>query len=217
MKRFFLIAAMTLLVAGCGTTSDERIGYLKTGIEKATALSAEADKYVAILETQLTEADRILSDPATGIPEAAEVREVISKIQAEKDKAIARKKQIDDAIGQWKAQIEAITAQGSANLGQELQIIGQGLTVTAPATGPAAGYLALAGALLTALGAGIGKVYQSKKDAPSIQALPEIIQGVDDILKQTLASSEIQEKAKALLMLRQSTTTQKLVQEIKGQ
>lgn len=221
MKKFMVVVLMSALVAGaagCGSTSDERIAVLKSGIERATALSAEADSYVALLDTQLTEAEQILANPAIDAEMSAKVQEVVAKVRAERDKAMAQKATVDAAVANWKKQVDAITAGGSANIGTELQIIGTGITTAAPiAPGPAAGYMYLAGALLTAFGAGVGKVYQSKKDSASIQALPEIVKGVNDILDQVAKDPEAQNQAKALLMLRQSAQTQALVSEIKKQ
>jgi hypothetical protein len=218
-KRFItMVAAMMLLVAGCGSTSEERIAVLKSGIDKATALSAESEKYVAILDTQLTEADRMLADPAIDAELTAKIQGVIAKVQAERDKAMAQKATIDAAVENWKKQVDSITAGGSANIGTELQIIGTGITTAAPiAPGPAAGYMYLVGALLTAFGAGVGKVYQTKKDSPAIQALPEVIKGVNDILSQVTTTPDAVNQAKALLMLRQSAQTQAIVSGIKKQ
>lgn len=216
-----IIVAAVLLVAGCGTTSDERIAVLKNGIDKATTLSAEADKYIAVLDSQLVEADRLLADPATAIEQSEKIREVIATIQSEKALAQEKKSQVDAAIAAWKTQIDQITAQGGANIGTELQIIGTGLSTGAPVAGPAAGYLALAGAILTAIGAGVGKAYGSKRatDAaePYVQALPEVIKGVNDILDQVTPTPEAANMAKGLLMLRQSAQTQALVGDIKHQ
>jgi hypothetical protein len=220
MKRRFItmVAVMGLLVAGCGTTSDERIAVLKSGIDRAAALSAEADKYIAILDAQLIEADTMLAT-TDGDPDATEkIRGVIATIQDEKARAAVKKSAVDQAVAQWKLQIDAITAQGSANIGTELQVIGTGISTAAPiAPGPAAGYLYLVGALLTAFGAGVGKVYQSRKDSPVIQALPEVIKGVNDILDQVTTTPDAVNQAKALLMLRQSAQTQAIVSEIKTQ
>lgn len=219
MKRnvIMLVAVMGLLVAGCGTTSDERIAVLKSGVKRATAMSKEADSYIAILDTQLNEADRILADPAIDAEMSAKIREVIAKVKADKDKAVARKATVDAAAETWTKQIEALLATGPANIGTELQVVGTGITTTAPIVpGPVSGYMYLAGTLLTLVGAGIGKVYQQKRDSASVQALPEIVKGVNDILEQVTSSPEAQNQAKALLMLRQSAQTQALVSEIKG-
>jgi hypothetical protein len=213
---YFLSLIFSLSLLGCGTTSDERIAVLKTGIDKATALSAEADKYIAVLDSQLIEADRMLADPATATDQTARIREVIAKIQSEKDLAAKQKASIDAALVAWTQQIDAITAAGSANIGTELQIIGTGLTAGSPmAPGPAAGYLYLIGTLIGIVGAGIGKVYQSRKDSPHLDALPEVIKGVDDVLAQIVKPADV-EKAKQLLMLRQSSQTQAIVGDIKN-
>jgi F0F1-type ATP synthase membrane subunit b/b' len=209
-----LVSVVLFFAIGCNTTSSERIALIKSGIDKAAVLSEEIDKYCVVLDSQLAEADRILADPATGIEQGDRIREVIAKIKAEKDKAQAKKIEIDAAIAKAKTEIERITAEGAGDLGTELQTIGTLLTTTAPLIPPpAGGYMALVGALLTAIGGAIGgKAYQSIKDAKYKTATEEIILGNEKSLK--VLDNDVADMVKNIWMASQVTpTTRKLVKK----
>lgn len=209
-KAVTVCAAMMLLVAGCGMSSEQRIALYKQAIDQAVATSEQLDGYIPALDAAIAESEKAI---AAGLPEeqAAKLLDKIAEAKAVKAKVLAEKARIDQAAKDAQAKIDAILASGDTDIEAELNSIAAILTsagaVIPPPTGP---FVALAGTILGILGGIFGGVRSQKKYKTG---LVDVVKSVDKVLDNL--SEDEGAKALSVMANTQADTTRTLVRTIK--
>jgi len=217
MKKYWVLIVLLVCLAGCGTTSKERITMYQAGITKAQNVSAEADLYIGQLDEVVASSDAAIK---AGLP-ADQANALLAKIEqakAVKATVVAYKQAAMKEADKCKATIDQLVASGREDFGAELEAIGSIITGAGAAAPPPTGtILTLIGTLVAAVGAAIGRIFGVKaglkKSEPYVTAAQEIIEGNESSL--ALLTPELAEKVKAAWQSKQITpTTRLMVKEI---
>jgi sensor histidine kinase regulating citrate/malate metabolism len=139
MKRVngLLIAAIMLLVAGCGLSSEQRIAMYKQAVDQAVEAGKQLDSYIPAIDEAIAQSESAIQ---AGLPEdqAAKLLDKIAKAKEVKAKVLEQKAAIDKAAAQAQAKIDEIIAGGGTDIDAELQSISAILTAAGAAIPPPA-------------------------------------------------------------------------------
>lgn len=153
----YLIVVILCLLAGCGSTSDQRIEMLEQGIVQAEASAGQVDIYIADLQTAIAEAKLLLQDPALGLDQKGDVLKFLTDAESALQITMEKKTAIEKSLRDFKNSIVLLKEQGSG-LSTELKMIGEGInSVSANLPPPLSGYGVLLGTMLTVIGGLFGK------------------------------------------------------------
>lgn len=211
-KSVTVFAAMMLLVAGCGMTSEQRIALYKQAIDQAVQTSQTLDSYLPAIDAAIAESEAAI---AAGLPEAgaAKLLDKIAEAKAVKAKVLAEKAKIDQAAKDAQAKIDAILSGGDTDIEAELNSIAAILTSAGAVIPPPAGpFVALAGTILGIIGGVIGG---KKSQAKYKTGLVDVVKSVNAVISKA-PSEEYAGKIKEVLKTVQSDTTRTLVDSIKA-
>jgi len=163
-------------LSGCDTSSAQRIAAVQSAILAAQQISTSYDAQVGTITASMPGLEAAMSDG--NLPPAMRQKAIdtlyllkgkLATIQAEKLK-------VDTAIANYQKAIKNIDTN-SPTLATELQIYGTGMTQIAPAAGPYAGWVYLAGLGLTTIG-GIGAAAKKAADEKRArEALDQVVTG----------------------------------------
>jgi hypothetical protein len=209
MKKFMVIVLMAALVAGCGSTSEQRIAAYKQGLDQATAASRELDLYLPQVDGAIAASEAAI---AAGLPadQAAKMQAKIDEAKKVKAQLLAYKAAADKAALEAQAAIAAIIEGGGKDFSAELQAIGAVLTSAGAVVPPPAGpFVTLGGVLVGIIGGIFGGIKSQKKYKTG---LVDVVKSVNAVLDKspTDSAAEIKETLKT----NQSNETQTLVREI---
>lgn len=159
MKRVTLIVlcAAAVAISGCemsGESVEALADHVATGRETLTALKAEK---VAVDQTLST----------------------LAETDARYAPLARRSAELGAQIDQWHKATESFEGKlrdrvASGESPNALQVVGDGLTSAAPATGPIAGYVLLAGTLLSAIGNVIQRVQKRRLEEAAVSVIASI-------------------------------------------
>lgn len=152
----FLCALVGLLTAfsGCGVTADQRVAWYEARLSEAEAVVAGVDAELGPAVERLTELEVQLeavaaTDPGGALAEG--LREALGKMVVGIEAAQARRAVALEVMDKARAQLDALKAAGGG-IGEELQAAGAVGAAVAPATGPAAPWVAIVSAALSGIG-----------------------------------------------------------------
>lgn len=208
VRRFLTIAAVCGLLglAGCGTSTTERLELYDQAVGRLEQASAEIDSRLAAIDAFLDQAKIALADPNLG-DAAGEILAGVQAAIAKRDEALEVKAQVDVALTQIRAQIDQVRAQGSIDVSDEISLVGSGLAAAGQAAGGAIGaWLVAIGGLVAAAG-GVMRGNRAK------HVTQKVIASVDTLLGSSLVTDP--EAAKKVLAKDQGTTIATRVKSIK--
>ncbi len=173
MKKFMVVVLMTALVAGlagCGSTSEERIAMYKQIVDRSVAASQKADSYLPQVNEAIAESEAAF---AAGLPadQAAAVQAKIESGKKIKAEILAGKAVADKAAIEAQAKIDAIIERGDTGFAGELEAIGGMMDVAGKVLPPPAGpYVTLSGILVGIIGAAFGRKATKTAAAEKVKA-----------------------------------------------
>ena len=145
------------LLAGCNTTSDQRIELLQEAVQQAEASAGQLDVYIVDLQTAIAEAKLLMQDPALSVEQKEEVLKFLTETDDALVAAVAKKDAVLESLTDFKSSIVLLQEQGSG-IGTELQILGEGIKAASAALPPPGnGYGILVGTILTIVGGVFGR------------------------------------------------------------
>ena len=153
IKTLCIVCALSGLIpiGGCDLNSAERVALVEQKVSAIQARSGQVDTVVAGLERFLAASAEQLADPNISNETIAKIAAGVAEAQARLAQARTVKAQVDEAMATWKQQLES--AGPIEGPGDEIQLLGRGVTtVAAKLPPPFAGYAALVGGLITAVG-----------------------------------------------------------------
>lgn len=213
MKRIFGIVLATALVAGiagCGSTSEQRLAMYRDAMAQAQTMSAQLDAYLPQINEAIASAEAAIQ---AGLPEeqAAKLLDKINEAKAVKEQILTYKASATEAAARAQTAINTILEGGQTDFAAEMQAIGAMLAsageVIPPPTGP---FVALGGTILGILGGIFGGVRSQKKYKTG---LVDVVKSVDKVLDNL--SEDEGAKALSVMANTQADTTRTLVRTIK--
>jgi len=212
---FLLIA----LLAGCGTSSSERVELYRQAADKLSEASAQLDKQLLAIETVLQESRKAFSDPNITSELSEQLVKAIDQALAKKAEIEPVKAKVDVALAQIKTKLSEIEAGGEVDLSKELDTSGTALVSSGTAVGGQYGPILISiGMLLPIIAAAIKslkKARVSQKNAEDSQRITDkVIASVDTLLSSALVTDK--EQAKELLKKDQGETISAAVKAIKN-
>jgi hypothetical protein len=172
MKRKMIIVLgviclwLTLAMASCTLSSEDRVSELGTWVGTVQELSNQATVEIGMLEESIAVIKLQLENTALNESDKAELIVVLTALQGKLISAETMKIKADEAMIEWKAQIDRIVnGETEIGVGDELLLYGEGLSalgVAVPA--PYGVWVTLGGSLLTILGGLFGSRAQKVVD-----------------------------------------------------
>lgn len=125
-------AVMAILVAlvfmgGCNWTNREQIELMKSTIDIIQEQSDSVEIMVISVRNSVDQMKLELNDPALKEEERAKILKLIDDGMKKVDAGLVAKAQLDQRIAAWEAKIDEKLAQPSLNLGDTLEVVGQGV------------------------------------------------------------------------------------------
>jgi hypothetical protein len=181
MLRIIFVMILCVL-AGCGTTSDQRIEMLQSAVQQAESAAGQVDVYIAELQAAIAEAKLLLQDPALSFEQKEEVLKFLTETDAALTDAIAKKEEVLESLTDFKNAIAALEEQG-ADLSTELVIIGEGTRIAAESLPPPYNAIGLlVGTIATVIGTILGK-------RKGTESADKTIDGIVDSVNAALSKS----------------------------
>ena len=144
-----------MVVAGCGSTSQERIDGLSAFLGVAQEQSAMVDDHIVTLRTTLADLQATANDPALSPASAIKINAALAATVDKLTVAVDIKAQVDKAITDALAKIEQVKIEGDGNIGDEIKVTAA--AIRAASTGAPPPYNAYGG-ILAAIVAFVGTV-----------------------------------------------------------
>ena len=175
-----LLVVLVLAVVGCGSTSQDRMDGLLQFLGWAQDTSAKIDEDIAAVEQGIADLIIAADDPSLTSEQA---ENIVTALQlAETNLVLARsgKVKIDTAIAQARADIEAIAAEGDADIGTEIRAVGATISASAATLPPPYGaYAGLIGLAVTTIGGIVTSIFARRQTLEERASTREIIIGVE--------------------------------------
>lgn len=224
MLMVVLFCVMLVPLAGCDSTSAQRIESLKFLVDNSLRQSAQLDASIDKLEAVIQEQKKALADPNTPDGRMADIVAFLEKASATLGTAQAKKQVLEEQMTKWQAQIEAIQASGEVGIGDELDLYGQGIAeggkILPP---PYSTFAILLGTLLSAAGGMYGtakrkQAQQAQSEAAAKDTVAQdIIKSVEVLLTQMDAQPLSAAQAKTVLRAEQDRQTRQVVRSVTGE
>lgn len=211
---FWAVVAASVLCgpAGCGSTPQDRIDAAKQAVPWLQQSSTMLDGQIALLQTAIADAKKLLTDPNLSPADTAKYRAVVEKAEKGVAGFVEKKRTVDNAL----AVVEKVIAAGpvaDAQFADELRLISQALSAASVAVpGPLGLWMKIAAALIMLL-ASMLAAWKTKQAATKGTDLVNVIASVDAIMDANLVTDK--EAAKKLLANRQGIATAANVKAIK--
>jgi hypothetical protein len=200
----FLSMLFAIAMAGCGTTSTERIELLSSTIDQAVETSAELDEQIPALRDRIAEAEELL-EHAEG-ETAEKTKAFIADAREKLNKLLVIKSQLDEQLPGWKAELEEIKSRHDVGWLDEVEAVlggAKAVAATLPAT---------QASIVGAIAAGLGFVLTLIRGRKIKTGLVQTVAGVQHILDTTITHEKANLKAK--LKQHQEPATRKLIDKI---
>jgi len=201
------IVCILLSLSGCGDTSAQRIDALQSAFVTVTETSELLGDRIEEMNTIITAATVVLSDPNAPLTE--EFAQKLVKAQAELAKVLPMKVKADNMLKDITARLDAIKNQDTIGVEDELNFVSGVLTAAGGAVGGQAGIYIKLLALLLSTGAGIGIGFKKERIATT-----QIVKGIDKAIAAGAIDMAI---AGPILSDQQSLTTRAIVDKIQVQ
>lgn len=229
MKRFMMVGLFVVMLAmlvGCDGTSQERLEAQRNLIASYEAQSGKIDGEIGVLTTTLASMRETLESPDISPEQSETLGGLIAKGESAMDVLVDQKAAIDRATAAYKIELERLLTEGNLNIGHELQAIGAGAVIAAPATPPpVSGYLALGGTLIAAIGTIMAARYKAQANANEELAdekqdvVSDLVTSFKLVLDAMPATKEgpplTKDQATDLLKQKQDKATRIAVEEVK--
>jgi len=219
-----LLVCCYLPLGGCDSTSAERVDRLKLLVDRSLQQSAQLDASIDKLQTVIEEQKTVLVDPNTSDSHAGDIAAFLAKASEMLGKAQEKKHTVEQQMAKWQGQIEQIQATGSINVGDELDLYGQGITGGSQALPPPYNlYGMLLGTVLSAVGGAYGvakrkQAQEAKNDATKSDSVAyDIVKSVDVLLGQMEEGEVSASQAKTILRAEQDRQTRQAVRAVNGE
>ena len=212
-----VLVLVPFLTVGCGDTSQQRLESQRELIAVAQATLASATEQVQSLEAAIAEFELAMADPEIDPEYAAKMKELTEKAKENYDKAIAKKAQIEKDLAAYQARLDAILANaaGSANLGDEIEAVGETIRTGSSWLPAEAGPIGiLIGTIIGIIGRTMAKRARLEKEEQH-DALVDVVKSVDNTLKAAKDAPLDKEAIKGTLSV-QNAKTVGIVAEIKA-
>ncbi|MEM8738639.1 MAG: hypothetical protein AAGG38_09205 [Planctomycetota bacterium] len=202
---FLLIVSM----AGCGTTSAERIATAQDVRDGYVALADDFDGQIDLLQQEVAAAEAALAT-ATG-DTAASIREALATAQEKLAELKAGKEQADGLVQAASAELDRLAALPTPTVSDELRALGAGVSGASPALGPY-GWVATAIGSALSIAAGVFGFRERKRATTQASALGEVVRGAASAIKRVPThENEIKRELKS----HQSAATRALVDQLR--
>ena len=203
-----------ILFSGCNLTSSERIQAMQSMVAEAQQQSSQMDQDLQTLKTTMSEMRAQLDRPDLKPEDREKIESLIADTLTRTEQVIAKKQEIDAAIGNWKAKIDSAIEHGS-NVGDEITLWAEGLkevSTTVPA--PLGVWVGLIGTFLGAVGVGVSRRYKTQLNAEKTNTV-SVVSSVNKLLASPVVANT--EQAKQILLANQSGAAIDRVREIKAE
>ena len=215
MKKSFsllILFACLLHFSGCNLTSSDRIQAMQSMVAEAQQQSSQMDQDLQTLKDAMAEMRTQLDRPDLKPEDWEKIESLIADTLEKTELVIAKKQQIDIAIGNWKAKIDAAIEHGS-NVGDELTLWAEGLKeISTTVPSPLGVWVGLIGTFLGAVGVGVSRRYKTQLNAEKTNTV-SVVSSVNKLLDSPVVANT--EQAKAILLANQSGAAIDRVREIK--
>ncbi len=224
MKKYFKISLIIVsivfmfAVAGCQSSSAERLVVLQTAYTAVKEASSTAGDQIALLQTAVGQLQIAVADGNMPADFRLQASDALAKTQAKLQSLQQIKVQADKAMGDYQKTIDQIAAADANKLdwSDEAKALGEGAKAIAPFTGSAAGYVYLGGSLLVIIGS-IGTAMKKAKDEKKAKteasqantALDQVVTANDIFLKAAPVDT-VQKFKEAQNLIQTAPTVQKV-------
>ncbi len=200
----FIAVALT----GCGTTSADRMQAMESGIDRGVEMVKDLDTQIPRIQTRITDLKIATESSDLGI--AAKANELLASAESTLEMLLGKKSDALAMIEATRAELEWINAQAEVDWTDELKVVGEGMTASAPFWGAHGWMATLLGGLL-----GVPALIfaRNKKKQASVLngALAEVVRGASSVI----ADSSEPYKVKRKLKEHQSPLTRTLVDQLR--
>jgi len=216
-KAFLCSIVIALLVAGCGTTSNQRIEMLQDSLKTAQQITNDSMLLEETLRDTIQKAQAMLAEDETlSESERQSLHSVILKAQEKLTVLQQKRMEAAQKITEILAAIQEAAEGNPSRLGQELEIYGKTITSLSPYLGSWAMYGHLAGILLATVGGYMAR-RKSTEAKETEETLKQVISSVDILLEKMDEKQITSKDAKQILKENQTPSASYTVDVIKAE
>ena len=202
-------------LAGCDTTSADRVAAVKGLLNQAAATGQQLDTSIVDIQQVVTDSQLLLVDPNVPDNLKPAIQKVLETASAKLTALQQAKQKVTTALAQYQAVLAGVDIN-DIDLAKELQLYAVGAAeVGKVLPQPYGGYVYLGSALAALLAGLLGSISknikQSKQLDQSKAVLTEVVTSVDELLSSDKVDTEA---AKQILQGNQSGATQDAVDAI---